>query len=106
VAAAQPAETTAPPNRILLRATQESWVQIQDPRTGRTVLSRIMQPNDTYEVPDTPGLVLKTGKVEGLAIEVGGVASQAVRGLVGVRANILLDPARLRDAAPGQLPAR
>jgi cytoskeleton protein RodZ len=106
VAAAQPAETTAPPNRILLRATQESWVQILDPRTGRTVLSRIMQPNDTYEVPGTAGLVLKTGKVEGLSIEVGGVASQAVKGQVGVRGNILLDAARLRDAAPGQLPTR
>jgi cytoskeleton protein RodZ len=104
-AAAQPAEPPASANRIVLRATQETWVQIRDPRSGTIVLSRILQPRETYEVPEG-GLVLTTGRAEGLAVEVDGAASAALNGLVGVKRDILLDPARLREAAPGQVPTR
>ncbi|MFD1112398.1 helix-turn-helix domain-containing protein [Pseudoroseomonas ludipueritiae] len=104
--AAAPAEPPAPANRIMLRATQETWVQIRDTRNGTVVLSRILQPRETYEVPEGSGLVLTTGRAEGLTVEVDGRASQALTGLVGVRRDILLDPARLRDAAPGQVPTR
>ena len=104
--AAVPAEPPAPANRIMLRATQEAWVQIRDTRSGTVVLSRILQPRETYEVPEGAGLLLTTGRAEGLTIEVDGRASQALTGLVGVRRDILLDSARLRDAAPGQPPAR
>lgn len=104
--AAAPVEPPAPANRIVLRATQETWVQIRDTRNGTVVLSRILQPRETYEVPEGSGLVLTTGRAEGLAVEVDGRASQALTGLVGVRRDILLDPARLREAAPGQVPTR
>jgi cytoskeleton protein RodZ len=50
--------------------------------------------------------VMTTGKIEALAIEVDGIASAATTGLVGVRRNIPLDAARLREAAAGQLPSR
>lgn len=104
--AAQPAEPAASANRIVLRATQETWVQIRDTRNGSVVFSRILQPRETYEVPEGSALVLTTGRVEGLAVEVGGTASPALSGLVGVKRDILLDPARLRDAAAGQPPTR
>jgi cytoskeleton protein RodZ len=104
--AAAPAEPPAAANRIVLRATQETWVQIRDTRNGTVVLSRILQPRETYEVPEGGGLVLTTGRAEGLTVEVDGQASQALTGLVGVRRDILLDPTRLRDAAPGQVPTR
>ncbi|RMI19942.1 helix-turn-helix domain-containing protein [Pseudoroseomonas wenyumeiae] len=104
--AAAPAEPPAPANRIVLRATQEAWVQIRDTRNGTVVLSRILQPRETYEVPEGGGLVLTTGRAEGLTVEVDGHASQALNGLVGVKRDILLDPARLREAAPGQAPTR
>jgi len=99
----QPAATT---NRIVLRAKEDSWVQIRDAQTGRSVLSRVLPAGDTFEVPEGGTLVMTTGKVEGLTIEVDGTASAATNGLVGVRRNILLDPARMREAAAGQLPTR
>jgi cytoskeleton protein RodZ len=98
-----PAATT---NRIVLRANDESWVQIRDAQTGRSVLSRVLQARETFEVPEGANLVMTTGKVEALAIEVDGTASAATTGLVGVRRNIVLDAARLREAAAGQLPTR
>ena len=102
--AAPPAPATT--NRIVLRAKEDSWVQIRDVQTGRSVLSRVLPAGDTFEVPEGGTLVMTTGKVEGLTIEVDGTASAATNGLVGVRRNILLDPARMREAAAGQLPTR
>nr|WP_268894087.1 RodZ domain-containing protein [Pseudoroseomonas coralli] len=93
-------------NAIVLRATQECWVQVREARSGRVLVSRVLQPGEAYEVPQEPGLLLTTGRAEGLAIEVGGVASQALATQVGVRRDILLDPAQLREARPGQLPTR
>lgn len=91
---------------IVLRASQDSWVQVRDSRSGRVVFSRVLRPGETYDVPQAPNLVLTTGKAEALAIEVGGVPSPAMAEQVGVRRDIPLDAARLRDAQPGQLPTR
>ncbi|MDJ0390997.1 DUF4115 domain-containing protein [Roseomonas sp. E05] len=93
-------------NGVVLRATQESWVQVREARSGRVLFSRVLRPGETYEVPHEPGLLLTTGRAEGLTIEVDGVPSQALANQVGVRRDILLDPAQLREARPGQLPTR
>jgi len=106
-APAAPTPAPATSNRIVLRATQEVWMQVRDPAgRGRTVVSRTLRAGETYEVPEGAGLLLTAGKIEGLAIEVDGTASAAATGLVGVRRDIPLDAVRLRAAAPGQLPAR
>lgn len=102
----EPQVPAVSPNQIVLRAKDDSWVQIRDTQTGRSVLSRILQAGDTFEVPEGGNLIMTTGKVEGLTIEVGGTASAATEGLIGVRRNILLDAARLREAQAGQLPTR
>ncbi|WP_165694291.1 DUF4115 domain-containing protein, partial [Teichococcus deserti] len=99
--AATPAAPAAPATPgVVLRATDSSWVQIRDSRSGRTVLNRILQPKETYEVPNQPGLVLSTGKAEGLTIELDGAATQVLANQVGVRRDISLDPERLRTAGP------
>jgi len=100
----QPAAPAA--NAIVLRATQEVWVQVREARSGRVLVSRVLRPGETYEVPQEPNLLLTTGRAEGLTIEVDGVASQALASLVGVRRDIPLDPAQLREARAGQLPTR
>ncbi|MDB5369237.1 MAG: hypothetical protein JWP20_795, partial [Roseomonas sp.] len=101
-----PAAEAPPANRIVLRATQETWVQIRDPRANRTVLNRTLRPRETFEVPEGEGLLLTTGKAEGLVLEVDGTPSPVMNGLVGVRRDVVLDAARLRGAAPGQVPTR
>jgi cytoskeleton protein RodZ len=103
-AATAPAAPAA--NRIVLVASQETWVQVRDPRNNRVVFNRTLRPRETFEVPEGGGLLLTTGKAEGLAVEIDGVASPVLTGLVGVRRDIPLDAARLRDAAPGQIPPR
>jgi cytoskeleton protein RodZ len=106
VTAAQPEAAAPATNRIVLRATQDAWIQVRDPRTGRSLVSRILRPDEAFEVPENGSLVLTTGRAEGLAIEVDGKPSAALQGLVGVRRDIFLDAARLREAAPGQVPTR
>ncbi|MCQ4162748.1 DUF4115 domain-containing protein, partial [Roseomonas sp. GC11] len=100
-AAPPPAATPAPAaegHGIVLRAVQDAWVQVRDSRSGRVLLNRVLRPGETYDVPQGPGLVLSTGKAEGLAIEVDGVATRALADQVGVKRDIPLDAARLREA--------
>jgi cytoskeleton protein RodZ len=103
-AGSAPATPAASP--MVLRATQEVWIQIRDPKTGRTVISRVLRPSETYEVPPIEGLLLTTGKAEGLTVEVNGTPSPAFTQVVGVKRDIPLDADRLRSAQPGQLPVR
>ena len=105
-AAEQAPEPAPATNTIVLRATQECWVQVREARTGRVLFSRLLRPGETYEVPHEPGLLLTIGRAEALTIEVDGVPSRALADQIGVRRDILLDAAQLREAQPGQLPTR
>ncbi|MCR0982525.1 helix-turn-helix domain-containing protein [Roseomonas populi] len=99
-----PTSPTEPPNRLTLRATDESWVQIRDPRSGQTVLNRVLRAGETYAVP-REGLVLTTGKAQGLEIVVDGQASPVLEGRTGVVRDIQLNPDQLRQPRPAP-PAR
>jgi cytoskeleton protein RodZ len=65
--------------RIVLRARagmpEGSWVQVRDPRSGQVLVNRVLRPTETWAVPVRTGLLLDTGKADGL--------------------NILLEPERL-----------
>jgi cytoskeleton protein RodZ len=96
-AAAAPATPASP--RLLLRATQPAWVQVRDPRSGQVLVNQTLRAGETWEVPpDRQGLVLDTGRAEGLVIELDGRPAPALSGRTGVVRGIVLDPARL--AAP------
>lgn len=99
--AALPGETTPRsygqsdgPSRIVLRATQDSWVQVRDAQDA-LLLTRVLRAGDTYRVPDRPGLTLLTGNAGGLAIEVDGVTLPALGPVGAVRRQVELDPERL-----------
>ncbi|KAA2211512.1 helix-turn-helix domain-containing protein [Teichococcus oryzae] len=102
VAATQPAAQPA----FLLRAMQECWIQVRDPATNRVVLSRLLQVGEAWQVPQRSGLLLTTGRIEALAVEVDGTTSAAFTNQMGVRRDIALDAERLKAAEPGQIPAR
>lgn len=93
--AATPAATT-PPNRIVLRARQDSWVQIQS-ADGVTVMARTLKPGDTYDVPDRPGLRLTTGNAGALDVIVDGQTVPSLGQIGAVRRNVALDPSRLKS---------
>lgn len=104
--------------RIALRARagmpEGAWVQVRDPRSGQVVLNRVLRPGEAWPVPLRDGLLLDTGKADGLEIVVDGQPSPALEGLIGVRRNIALEPDRLRQrlvpasaaAAPAPATAR
>ncbi len=56
--------------RIVIRASQESWVQVTS--ADRTLLTRVLRPGDEFRVPDMDGLRLDTGNAGGLEIWVDG----------------------------------
>jgi cytoskeleton protein RodZ len=101
-AAAPAAAAALPPaagTRIVVRATQPAWIQVRDPRSGQVLLNQTLRPGETWDVPaDRPGLLLDTGRAEGLAIELDGRTAPVLAGRTGVVRGVVLDPDRL--AAP------
>ncbi|MCA8907418.1 MAG: helix-turn-helix domain-containing protein [Rhodospirillaceae bacterium] len=79
---------------IELRATAESWVQLNDAR-GALVMTRILRPGDTYVVPDGEGLRLITGNAGGLDILIDGQVAPPLGGQGTVVRDVLMDPERL-----------
>jgi cytoskeleton protein RodZ len=101
--ATTPTAPTEPAARITLRATDESWVQVRDPRSGQTVLNRVLRAGESYAVP-REGLVLTTGKAQGLEVVVDGQATPALAGRTGVVRDVALVPEQLQQ--PRTPPAR
>ncbi len=82
--------------RIVLRATQDSWVQIRDGNDD-LLLTRVLRRGDEYRVPAEAGLTLLTGNAGGIEIVVDGAALSPLGPVGAVRRNIKLDPERLLD---------
>ncbi|MGX9961857.1 helix-turn-helix domain-containing protein [Roseomonas sp. F4] len=90
--------------RVALRARTDgpdgAWVQVREGRSGQVLVNRVLRPGEFWAVPVREGLLLDTGRAQGLDIVVDGAISEALDGQVGVRRNISLAPDRLRNRAP------
>lgn len=84
----------APIERIVVRATGESWVQIRT-GDGTTLFTRVLRNGDVYRVPDRSGLTLATGNAGALEVVVDGTPAPSLGTFGEVVRNIVLDPARL-----------
>ncbi len=80
--------------RIILTALAESWVQIRDAQQN-VVLTRMLQPGDTFRVPNRDDLTLLTGNAGGLEITVDGTAIPPLGPSGAVRRDIALTPVQL-----------
>ncbi len=80
--------------RIVLRALQDSWVQVRDHQDA-LLLTRVLRAGGTYFVPAREGLTLITGNAGGLEIRVDGVPVPPIGPVGMVRRQIALDPTRL-----------
>jgi cytoskeleton protein RodZ len=79
--------------RIVIRATAESWIKIRD--ANQTVLREgFLKAGETYDVPDRPGVLMRTGNAGGLYITVDGKPVPPIGGIGAVK-NVLLDPQAL-----------
>ncbi len=77
--------------RIVIEATQDSWVQIRDP-DGTLLLTRVLLPGERFRVPDRPGLSLTTGNAGGIRILVDGNSAPPIGPEGAVRRDVLLEP--------------
>ncbi|MEE3625967.1 RodZ domain-containing protein [Nitrospirillum sp. BR 11752] len=59
------------PARVVVRATDESWIQVRDAK-GTLWASRVLHPGDSFRAPDVPGLSLETGNAGGVVISLDG----------------------------------
>jgi cytoskeletal protein RodZ len=82
--------------RIVLRAREDSWVQVRDGQDS-LLLTRVLRRGDVYRVPNQSGLTLLTGNAGGIEIEVDGVTVPPLGPVGSVRRQIALDPAALMN---------
>lgn len=77
--------------RIVLRATQDAWVQVRD-RSDELLLTRVLREGDVYRVPNEEGLTLLTGNAGGIEVLVDGTLMAPLGPVGSVRRDLALDP--------------
>ncbi len=85
-------------SRIVLRATQDSWVQVRA-GTDELLLTRVLQAGDTYRVPDRLGITLQTGNAGGVEVLIDGRNLGPLGPAGSVRRNVQLEVDRLVSGA-------
>lgn len=94
IAPATPAAPAAHP--IVLKALQNTWLEIRDP-SRNVVFSRVLNQGEEYWVPaDQPTLYMTLGNAGGLQILVEGQALPLLGAVGQVKKNVLLDVAALK----------
>lgn len=104
---AEPAPPPAPPaaevaalppaaagSGIVITATAQSWVQVRNAE-GDLIMTRVLEPGETYRVPDVPGLRMVTGNAGGIRITVNGVEAPSLGNTGDVVRNVILEGDRL-----------
>ena len=81
--------------RVVLRATESSWVRISSPG-GDYVRDRTLEPNEVFLVPNRPDLVLWTGNAGGLQVIVDGTVLTPLGTSGAVLKDVSLEPVSLR----------
>jgi len=81
-------------SRILIRSVSAAWVEITEPN-GNVLLTRLLRPGDSFQVPDRPGITLVTGNAGGLEFVVDGTTAPAIGDIGDVRRDVLLEPTAL-----------
>ena len=84
-------------SRITITARNTSWIQLRDIRTNRMILSKVLKKDQSYQIPDRPGLSLMTGNAGALEITVDGEVVPEVGKLGEIRRKILMEVKRLKS---------
>lgn len=102
VSGTMPAEQAMPEHdsRIVVRAIENSWVEIRD-NSGNVLVSRVLEKGNFYLLPDDPSLVMDTGSVGALEIVLDGEKLPSLGKVGEIARSISLDPQKLRAKADG-----
>jgi hypothetical protein len=84
----------AGPPRIVISAISDSWFRIINPDHS-VRYDDILKAGKRYEVPDIPGMLLQTGKPDGLAFTVDGHPAPPLPGRMFNQVEAALDPQTL-----------
>jgi len=88
-------EATVQSSGIVVRAIDNSWVQITDPANGEILFTGLMAPGATFDVPARNGLLLDTGNAGAIDIIVNGNTVPKLGGEGTVRKGVALNSSRL-----------
>lgn len=87
-------------SRIVVRAIENSWVEIRD-SSDNILVSRVLEKGNYYLLPDDASLVMDTGSVGALEIVLDGVKLPPFGKVGEIARSISLDPAQLKLRAQG-----
>ncbi len=90
----QAAVTPVSTGVVVLEARMDSWIKVVDAK-GKTVTNRVLKAGERYEVPDQPGLILRTGNAGGLDVLVGDQKAPSLGDVGAVFQKIVLERDRL-----------
>ena len=96
--AAAPTGPAGGTGHIVLRARDETWVQVREREAGTVLFDRILRAGEAYQVPARAGLLLTTGNAGGLEVSVAGEVLSPLGADRAVRRDVPLEPAALRRA--------
>jgi cytoskeleton protein RodZ len=85
--------------RVVLHANADSWIQVRDSQ-GSLLITRVLKPGESYNVPNQQGLTMVTGNAGGLDISVDGTVIPRIGDTGRVARNVSLDPDRLLAGRP------
>ncbi|CAO3448739.1 helix-turn-helix domain-containing protein [Azospirillum largimobile] len=75
--------------KLVLKATQESWLQVRD--GSEIVFTRVLKPGDTFRVPDKPNVKIRTGNAGGLVVMADGGESPPLGSVGQVLRDVAID---------------
>ena len=81
------APVVVPNTGVFIEIVQESWIEVKD--DTKLYISKVLQPGDSYTVPEGEGIILSVGKPEGVKVYINGVETAVVR--PNKKMNIALD---------------
>ncbi len=89
-----PAEPQAMTEKVVLKAVDYSWVQVTD-ADGNVIHTQVLNEGEEYQIPQTQGLILRTGNAGGLEIYVDGTKVPSIGEAGEVRRKVLINPEKL-----------
>lgn len=89
--------------RIVIQATQNTFIQVRDEETQKLLMTRMLRAGDSYRVPNKSGIRFSTGNAGALEIKVDGEAVKPLGENGKVVRDVALDADQLKSGhATGQ----